>query len=411
MSAPTEVLRQNVAAFNVISPVGVEVMQEARGTYRGENVATSSESSKLADAAEELGMSVAHRADKRTLAQREVRQGAGTNLEALARIADYYDKLPDMPREAQLKTLVDQLEGFAKLMEQTGSGGGGPTKDDILAALRDFDGDVTHQYAGLDVARDYFEAAGASKEFLLLLDEARGEFEKTDIARDVRAGFASAEVASRAAATLETDPATVRDTYRAMLRESPSLGQLFDQLGKFQLGEKFEVTVATFLEAAGRDLAGLGSSADSGFLHALLTELSKLKKLQSVMDGANQLARTTERLLPQGERGQIDARETASKLLHFAGQAAVGLADARALLGRLQTAGPASQLAFATGLHGLHGELPDDVMPSLAARLQQNGTLRSLLDRLVAEEEEAFEEEQAAQDRVPRDKQEKERQR
>jgi type III secretion system YopN/LcrE/InvE/MxiC family regulator len=395
MAVPTEVVRQNIAAFNVISPVGAEVMQEARGAYRGEEVVASSESSKLADAAEELGMSVAHRADKRTLAQREVRQGSGANLEALARIADYYDKLPDMPREVQLKALVDQLESFQQLMEKAGSGGGGPTKEDILAALRDFDGDVTHQYAALDLARDYFAAAGAPSEFQLLLDEARGEFEKTDIARDVRAGFAAAEVAAKAAATLETDPATVRDTYRAMLRETMNMGQLFDSLGKFDVMKSFTETVATFMEAAGRDLSGTTSSTDPGFLHGLLTELSKLKKLQSVMDGTTQLVRTTERLLPKDERGQIDVRETASRLLNFAAQSAVGLADARVLLGKLQTAEPASQLAFATGLHGLHGEIPDDVMPSMQARLQQNATLRSLLDRLVSEEEEAFDKQQS----------------
>lgn len=407
MAAPTEVVRQNIAAFNVISPVGAEVMQEARGSYRGQVVAASSESSKLADAAEELGMSVAHRADKRTLGQRTLRQGAGTSFQALSRIADYYDKLPDMPREAQLKALVDQLEHFAELLH---SGTGNPSKDDILAALRQFDGDVTHQYAALDVARDYFAAEGASSEFQLLLDQARGEFEKTDIARDVRAGFASAEVAARTAATLETDPATVRDTYRAMLRESPNLGQLFDQLGKFQLDDKFEVTVATFMEAAGRDLAGLGSSGDSGFLHALLTELGKLKKLQSVMDGSAQLARLTDRLLPSNERGLMEARDIASSLLHFAGQSGVGSADARLLLGRLQTARASSQLAFATGLNGLHGELPDDIMPSLQARLQQNATLRTLLDRLVSEEEEEFERQQTEDEQVERQRQQKERQ-
>lgn len=406
MAAPTEVVRQNIAAFNVISPIGAEVMRESNGAYRDQAVKPSSEASKLADAAEELGMSVAHRADRRTLGQRQVRQGAGTNLQALARIADYYDKLPDMPREAQLKALVDQLESFLQLMD--GGGEGTLSKDDILAALRQFDGDVTHQFAALETAGRYFEEIGAPNEFLLLLDQARGEFEKTDIARDVRAGFASAEVASRAAASLETDPATVRNTYRAMLREMPNLGQLFDQLGKFQLGEKFEATIATFMEAAGRDLASIGSSGDPGFLHALLTELGKLKKLQSVMDGSAQLARLTDRLLPQNERGLMQARDIASTLLHFSGQAGVSVADARPLLGQLQNSAASSQLAFATGLKGLHGELPDDVMPSLQARLQQKDTLQKLLDRLVGEEEEEFERQQAEDERTERDRQRRE---
>ncbi|MGQ3278777.1 MAG: hypothetical protein ACT6WE_19820 [Shinella sp.] len=145
MSGAIETLRQNLAALNVTSPVGAEVAREVRGNYRGESVTVSSEASKLQDATEELGMSVAHRADKRSLDRREVRQGQSASLQALARIADYYDKLPDMPRESELRNLVETLQGFERLMDEGGGAGGGLTKDDILAKLREFDLDVTHQ--------------------------------------------------------------------------------------------------------------------------------------------------------------------------------------------------------------------------------------------------------------------------
>lgn len=391
MSSPVDNLRSQVAALNVISPVGTEVMREARGSFRGEMVQTSSEASKLTDAAEEIGMSFAHRADKRTLGQREVRQGQGANLEAIARIADYYDKLPNMPRDAELKGLVDNLENLRQLLESTGGGSDAPTKEDVLAALHGFDGDVTHQYAALEVAREYFEAAGASTEFQNLLDEARGEFQKTDVARDVQAGFAAAEVAARQAATLETDPASVRDAYRALLRESQNLGQLFDSLSKFDMLKKFGEVVDTFMEAAGRDLASTGPSTDETHLHGLITELAKLKKMQTVVDSAAQLIKTTERLLLPNERGRQDPLELTSRMLNFAAKAAVSMADANGLLGRLDKASLASQVAFANGLRGMHAEIPDDVMPSQQARQQQSGTIMSLLDRLVADEEAEYE--------------------
>src|SRR5262245_36336051 len=180
MSGSIETLRQNLAALNVSSPTGAEIAREVRGSYRGEQVATSTEASKIQDAAEELGMSVAHRADKRSLDRREVRQGAGATLEALARIADYYDKLPDMPREDQLRSLVEQLETFERLMNEGGSGGG-VTADDILKALQQFDGDVTHQFAGLDIAREFFATTGASDDFMMLLEQAHAEFGKGDL--------------------------------------------------------------------------------------------------------------------------------------------------------------------------------------------------------------------------------------
>src|SRR5690606_25410869 len=101
------------------------------------------------------------------------------------------------------------------------------TKDDILAALQAFDPDVTHQFAALDIAREFFAVSGASDAFQLVLDQAQAEFEKGDLAQEVRAGFASAQAASQAAVTLETDPAAVRESYRALLRESRNMGQLF----------------------------------------------------------------------------------------------------------------------------------------------------------------------------------------
>ena len=223
MAGEIETLRQNLAALNVTSTTGAEVASEIRGDYRGETVVPSSMASKIEDASEELGMSVAHRADKHTLHRREVRQGQGATLEAIARIAEYFDKLPNMPREEQLRELVEAFQGFERLMEGSG-GGGGVTKEDILAQLQKMDPDVTHQYAALDIAREHFELSGASEEFLALLSEAQDEFNKGDLAREVRAGFAAAGPASKAAATLDTDPAAVRESYRALLRESKNMG-------------------------------------------------------------------------------------------------------------------------------------------------------------------------------------------
>src|SRR5262249_31335622 len=151
-----------------------------------------------------------------------------------------------------------------------------------------------------------------------------------------RAGFAAAEVASKAAQTLETDPAAVRDTYRAMLREQKNMGQLFDALAKFDVLKSFSEVVDTFLTAAGRDLASTGPSTDEGFLQALLTELGKLKKLQTVFESVKQLVMTSERLFAPAERGQLQTVDVASAILNFIAKSAVNLADARGLLGKLQ---------------------------------------------------------------------------
>lgn len=392
MSGAVETLRQNIAALNVTSTVGAEVAREVQGNYRGEAVANSSEASKLQDAAEELGMSVAHRADRRSLDRREVRQGQAASLAALARIADYYDKLPDMPDEDKLRVLVENLRHFSDMLEGSSGGGqrGGVTKQDILAQLQAFASDVTHQYAGLDIAREFFSAAGANQQFQLLLDEAYSEFEKGDLARDVRAGLAVTQAMAEGQATLETDPAAVRDTYRQMLRESRNMGQLFDALRGFDVMRNFSDVVDTFMAAAGKDLASTGPSSDPLYLGALISELSKLKKMQSVIDMSAQLVTETDRLLVTGETGAGGPVDVAASILTFASNAAPSPLDARKMLERYQNCSLSTQLAFANGLRGVHGEIPDDVIPSTQARLQQNTSILAMLDVLVADEENEY---------------------
>jgi type III secretion system YopN/LcrE/InvE/MxiC family regulator len=398
--AEIETLRQSIAQMNVISPVGAEVMDAVRGRHGTETVMRSDEASKLSEASEELGMSVAHRVDKKSLGDRAVRQGQGTSFEAVARLSEYLNKLPNMPREVQLKALVESLRQFQNILEgRAGGGGAMPTKEDILAALQRFDGDVTHQFAALDIARQYFEAAGASAEFHALLSEAMAEFERADIARDVRAGFAAAEVAARAAATLETNPASVREAYREMLRENQNMGQLFDRLSKFDMKKNFNEIVQTFLTAAGRDLSSTGPSTDALFLQALLVELGKLKKLQTVFESSDELVEMTKPHWKPCASHELDASIVTSRLLNFVARSVVNIGDARGLLEGLEPCAAASRLIFANGLNNLHKEIHDDVMPSAQARLQQSTTIALLLEELVASEEAEFQSKQGAKPR------------
>ncbi len=395
-------LQSMIPAFNVTSPVGAEIVDQANGRYRGETVAPSSESSKLTDAAEEMGMSVATRADKKSLGQRQVRQGQGADLQALARIAEYYDKLPNMPSAEQIKALVDKLAQFLEATSGDKSGGAsGFSKDDVLAALQDFDGDVTHQYAALEIAREYFEASGAPAAFQTVLDEARADYERGDLGRDVRAGFAAAAMANALGPTLETDPAALRDAYRAMLRETPNYGDLFGILSGFDVLKSLPEVVDAFMTAAARDLASTGPSTDERFLHGLLTELGKLKRVQTTLDQAQDLVRSVARLLPPTDRSGLDAVALAGRALEFSAKSVVSVADARALLGALTTASFASQVALANGLRGLHAEMPDEIMPSPQARLQQASTLMLLLDDLTAAEQDEYDAIDAAQSKSP----------
>ncbi|WP_181705352.1 HrpJ domain-containing protein [Chthonobacter rhizosphaerae] len=385
IGSPTEMIRQTVATHSVISPVGVEIMSALQGTYRGETVRTSDESSKASEMAEEIGNALTTNRPA-ALKDRIAKSGQATNLEALTRIRDYLDKLPDMPRGAKLQQLADTMRTFQERLGE-GGGGGGVTVDDILAALGDYDGDVTHQFAALEGLREHFATSGALSG---LLDEARVLFERADTRRDVRAGSAMAQPANALAPTLETSPAALRDSYRAMLRQNPNLGQVFAELSRYDLSKSFIETVNGFMEAAGLDLATAHPSVDARQLGGLVTELGKLKQIRTVFDTARDTIRLVERLMQPSERGLLSASDLTGGLLDYAARQTVGPADAQRLLGKASTASPAAQIALGNAVRGMHGQLPDSVVPSTAARLRQLEVIDLMLDGLVAAEEASF---------------------
>lgn len=438
LSTFLEVAGSQLASHAAGSPlVGEAQSVQRRGSYRDQTVVASQSLSKLS-ARQIAPAARQHPVDRLSLHRRDLRQGQAASFAATARIADYYDKLPQMPQTEALLHLISLFEAMSRhdsgsapeilaeplLLNGDGSdspavsgaadanemrvggtrahsdgsgesssgdqrSGYGPASgsEDIFAALQAFDPDVTHQYAALDILREHFSQVPAPEGFIRRLEQAAQVFEQTDIARDVRAGMAAARVADEAAQTLATDPAAFRNSYRAMLRERKDIGQLFDILSRFDLTMKFEAVIELFRTAAGHDLASIGPSTDRRFLHHLLGELGKLKKMQSTYEMTRNLIVITERVLAARERGTATAVDLTSRLLNFAGRTAPSLADARTLIEPMRSVNLMGQVVFANGLRGIHVALPDDLIPSGAARIQQAVMLRALQDALVSEEE------------------------
>jgi type III secretion protein W len=395
---PVDVQRTiQIAAQNVISPVGAEVMANVTGRYgsSGEAVKLSSQESKVADAAEELGMSAAHlkhnHGDVEKLEKRKVRQGAGTNLEALKRISDYYEKMPDMPRESALKGLVEKLQQFMRLSEQEGRGRSF-TPDELRTALQDFSSDPTHQFVALDILQEYFEGPAGTDEALAVLDQTKIDYEQSDLTSEVHAGFV-ASVVSHKIARDQDDPGVLREQYRGMLRDNEDFGQIFDGLVKLGVMKTLlKQVLGNLLKEVGDDLESPGPTIDKGLLAALMTELQRLKLMQTVYDETATIIREIERILAQADKGRLSQTMLTSRMLHFASKRTVKLSDAQGLLAELeQDSEPESQLHLGNKLRALHADLPDAVMPTLEARQQQIVTIMNLLTGLVKAEEEAFE--------------------
>ena len=126
---------------------------------------------------------------------------------------------------------------------------------------------------------------------------------------------------------------------------------------------------------------------DKDQLHELLDELSKMKQMKSAYDGARDQVRLVGRLLGQEDRGKLDAGFLTAAILDFADLPTASLGDARKLLLGIGQSEPAAQVNMGNAVHDLHGQLPDAVFASTAARLQQGATLDMFLNELSAAEE------------------------
>jgi type III secretion system YopN/LcrE/InvE/MxiC family regulator len=393
-----ETILTQVATNNAASPVGVEVMakQVGRAQGMGETVTVSSNNSDMTSALEEIGM-VKATLGKLDMSKMKVRKGQGDDLEALSRIADFYDKLPNMPSEQKNADLVQKFEifiDFFEELEKTGNKGGGgtmPTAEDIRAALREYDQDVTHQFAALENARAKFEAAGAPAGFLALLDEVRTEMRQPETAQEIKAGFASAQEAMRVADRFGATPEEFRESYRQMLRSGGNLGKLFDSLGDFASsgvkGSKhaFEAVLESFIKVAGDDMKSFGPSTDKAILGDVIAELNVLKNLRTTLDMCGDMMDKLGRMFPDKAADLPPSAQIVSEFLHFIASSA--RRDAEKIISHFEGGKPEVPVVAINILRDIHARVPDSAMPNDSARLQQDKVLKAVSDQKVAAEE------------------------
>jgi type III secretion system YopN/LcrE/InvE/MxiC family regulator len=394
INTPQEVIRSQIATNNSISPVGVEIMANAMGkdVRTNESVQVAPNKSDLTDALEELGMGIASRG-KPDIDKMKVRRGAAKDVDALSRIAEYLEELPDLPGEERYHQLVRKMQSFQDMeMGGGGSGSGQITADDLRQMLRDYDGDITHQLYALERLRNDAVAQGAPTAVLEAIDQVRGDFATPENLREIRAGIASSMESHRMADRFGGDAASFRDSYRELLRDpQPRLGAIFDTLRKFSLTESFDEVVGSFLKVAGNDLASTGPSTDPILLGALMTELSKLKNLRTVLKSSEDMVAKLDRTFPPREGSQRpDGLELASRILHFSGMGLPTFNDANALLRGYESEPPEVPVLAVNLLRNQHALLPSTIMPSDQAHEQQSRLLVALSDRTVETEEKAY---------------------
>lgn len=395
--APLEMVRTQIATHNAGSEIGTRMLGQSSVTQERVTMGGVDQSD-ISDAMEEIGGAVAHRR-KPKLEETKIRKGAGSHLEALTRMSQYDDKLPDQPRDQRLRDLKARIDEFQRLLDGGGGGSSMPTAEDILKALAEYDKDPSHQFAALEQLRKQMVQLGAGDRFMSVLDQARGRFHQGQTERDVAAGFAVGRVSHDMADVFDADPSSIRDAYRSIVRENLNLGQIFDQLRNFNLAGSYDEIIDSFTQVASGELEGLPGNADvvtvgetRQILGGLLDELSKLKRLRTVLSESDNAVQTILRVHPElNSRPDLpDGKELASRLLHFAANPSASSGDAERLINGLKTENPATSVTAVNTIRNTHATMPDAVMPSMVAREQQSRAIMDLSTRLVAREEAHF---------------------
>lgn len=399
INTPREIITTQIATHNAASPVGAEIMTNMQGRSKttSEGVQVSTNPSDLTDALEELGMAAATRG-KKDLETMKARKGAGTDMDALSRIADYYDKLPNMPSDQKGRDLVRSLEQYQEemLRNERGEGSGkNPKAEDIRKALQEYDGDITHQFAAIEDMRKRFVAANADPAFIALIDEVRAEMREPETAQEIMAGFYSAKEASSLADRFATDPQSFRDSYRDMVRSGGDLGRVFTALGEFlQTGvsdeTKFDDIIDSFIKVAGDDMKSFGPSTDKAILGDVIAELKTLKNMKTALSMTQGMTAKLASIFPDMKDRLPSSSDITASLLSFASSKVPSAMDAEAMLRPFSDLDPEVAVVALNVLRDMHNSLPDSVIPGDTARLQQSKILLNLSDTFVSVEETSF---------------------
>ncbi len=393
IGAQSPQVAQAAAAANAQNTAPATTPGQSQGSRRGEAVAALNHN----QIQEEIGNLVSSHADKKTLGQLKIRQGAEAIDEAWERYLSCLDslrsvvgdKLPNMPRNMALLNLFNQLSEFHKQLDASGEVN--VSADDVLEALQDFDSDVTHQYAALQALRSLFDRADSRGSMSDLLDAVERVYDP-----GIRRNFQEISAAAKAARSVEASSASQRESVRDLSREGKSVPQVYDGLLRiypnYVKDESFNNVVSVFLEAAGREISNAPSQADKLIIGGLIRELGVLKNLRTIFLGVVKALENTRSIDPEF---CPDAKkdECANRLMKifvdFIDKGSPSQKDARKFLEWRKSLGSRTEVILVNAIIDLHRDLSDRVYPSVSARLAQlKELIRLCIDRSAREEEE-----------------------
>ncbi|MGU3807078.1 type III secretion system gatekeeper subunit SctW [Vibrio diabolicus] len=250
-----------------------------KGNYRGETVRVHNATQSLFDAMEELTSLGSEKAEK-DLTKRKVKDSGVRVNEAHELVSDYLRKVPDLEKNQKIKDLAAKMVG-----------GNISTIAQLQAYLNGFSEEKSHQYLALKAVKKFLSSSPESKHLLALIDQAILRIEQNpdswaQIDTEIRvSNFADEYSQEQEFSSLHQ----LRGFYRDTVHSYQGLGAAYqDVVARF--GEQEVSTAVDFmLQGMSADLSVQGSSIDSVKLQWLMSDMQKLKTLNTLQDRVSQL--------------------------------------------------------------------------------------------------------------------------
>ncbi|GAW47196.1 type III secretion system gatekeeper subunit SctW (plasmid) [Photobacterium damselae subsp. piscicida] len=249
------------------------------GNYRGETVRAHNATQSLFDAMEELTALGSEKAEK-DLTKRKVKDGSIRVNEAHELVSDYLRKVPDLEKNQKIKDLATKM-----------ASGNLSTIAQLQAYLNGFSEEKSHQYLALQAVKKFLGTNPESKSLLALIDQAILTFEQNldswaQINTEIRvSSFADEYSQEQGFSSLHQLRGFYRDTVHSYQGLSSAYKDVVERFG----AKEVSTAVEFMLQGMSADLSVQGSSIDSVKLQLLMSDMQKLKTLNTLQDQVSNL--------------------------------------------------------------------------------------------------------------------------
>lgn len=263
---------------------GVTTGASTNSAARGPLLVSAAQS--LANAAEELTFAFSERTEK-SLAKRKVSDGQARVNDVEALVQEYLDKVPDLEKQQKLQDLVSNLgQGNVANMAQ------------LQAYLKGFSGEPSHQFMALSYAREQLQQRGDSPALVSLIEQAL-----LDMAEEngdaIELGIRVSPIANEAEQQGVGDLQGLRNIYRDAVLDYSGLSAAFRDIQQRFGSSELEGVTGFMMKALSADLESQGSRLDPTKLKLVMTDMHKLRLLNSLQAQVTDLWQT----VVTGEKG------------------------------------------------------------------------------------------------------------